>query len=103
MSLNSLFLRNDLGFSLEQQADFYGNALALGGADINLWQLANAYRALANQGKLTEASLQLGEHNSTSKTILSPQASFIIADILSDRNARSLTFGYENALATPSK
>ena len=92
---------NELGFSLEQQADYYGNALALGGADINVWQLANAYRALANQGQFSEATLELSPPTSPTKTILSPQASFIVADILSDRNARSLTFGYENPLATP--
>lgn len=107
LTLNKVGIENfwkllkDLDFSLEQQADYYGNALALGGADINLWQLANAYRALANQGQFSESSLELSPPTSTTKTILSPQASFIIADILSDRNARSLSFDYENALATP--
>lgn len=107
LTLNKVGIENfwkllkDLDFSLEQQADYYGNALALGGADINLWQLANAYRALANQGQFSESSLELSPPTSPTKTILSPQASFIIADILSDRNARSLSFDYENALATP--
>ena len=91
---------NDLGFKLEQQSDYYGNALALGGADISLWQLANAYRALANGGQKTELTLELNTQSTEAKTVFSPQASFIVADILSDRNARSLTFGYENPLAT---
>ncbi len=91
---------NELGFKLEQQSDYYGHALALGGADITLWQLANAYRALANGGQKTELSLALNTQHTEAKAVLSPQASFIVADILSDRNARSLSFGYENPLAT---
>ena len=39
-------LLNDVGFNLQEQPDYYGNALALGGADITVWQLANAYRAM---------------------------------------------------------
>ena len=92
---------NELGFKLEQQSDYYGHALALGGTDITLWQLANAYRALANGGQKTELSLALNTQHTEAKAVLSPQASFIVADILSDRNARSLSFGYENPLATP--
>ncbi len=93
-----------LGFTLTEEAEFYGNALALGGADISLWELANAYRALANGGVFQPARIwpetpeavrgQAGPR-------LSPATAFIVAHILSDRNARSLTFGYENPLATP--
>ncbi len=43
-------LRN-LGFdTLTESADYYGASLALGGADVTLLALANAYRALANGG-----------------------------------------------------
>jgi len=31
---------------------------------------------------------------------MSPDAAFVVADILSDRAARGLTFGYENPLST---
>lgn len=97
-------LLNDVGFNLSEQPDYYGNALALGGADITVWQLANAYRSLANGGVRRDVSLVAKDTDSPpshEKRILSPQASFIINTILSDRNARSLTFGYENPLATP--
>lgn len=97
-------LLNDVGFNLSEQPDYYGNALALGGADITVWQLANAYRSLANGGVWRDVSLVAKDTLSSSspqKRILSSPASFIINSILSDRNARSLTFGYENPLATP--
>ena len=35
---------------LEEAGDYYGLSLALGSADMSLWDLTNAYRALANQG-----------------------------------------------------
>ena len=41
-----------LGFeTLTRDADHYGYSLALGGADVTLLQLTNAYRALANGGR----------------------------------------------------
>jgi penicillin-binding protein 1C len=42
----------DLGFELKRDADHYGYSLALGGAEVTLLQLTNAYRALANGGKV---------------------------------------------------
>ena len=108
LTLNKVGIENfwqllkDAGFNLQQQADYYGNSLALGGADVTLWQLANAYRALANGGQYSPLNLFSDTHQPlATNVILSPQASFIIADILSDRNARSLSFDYENPLATP--
>src|SRR5205085_9043863 len=42
-----------LGFeTLKRDADHYGYSLALGGAEVTLLQLTNAYRALANGGRL---------------------------------------------------
>jgi len=41
----------DLGFGgVDRPGDFYGPSLALGSADVTLWQLVGAYRALANGG-----------------------------------------------------
>ena len=40
--------------TLTQQPDYYGAALALGGADVTLLALTNAYRALANGGVWSE-------------------------------------------------
>ena len=47
-----------LGFSgLVEEGDYYGAALALGSADVTLWQLVNAYRTLANGGKYSDLRL----------------------------------------------
>lgn len=86
---------------LEESGDFYGLSLALGSADMSLWELTNAYRALANQGVWSEAHLMPeSKHPATRKTVFSEEAAFIVSDILADRDARSNTFGLENPLAT---
>lgn len=90
--------------TLTESADHYGLSLALGGADVRLLDLANAYRALANRGlwqatRFTpDDALALAQEKS--RRVFSPEAAFIIGDILSDRGARAPAFGLENALST---
>ena len=91
-----------LGFDDLQDAEFYGPSLALGSADVSLWQLVNAYRTLANKG--IKGELRLSEEKGFgAKTrphpVMENQATFIISDILSDRQSRSLTFGLESVLS----
>lgn len=86
--------------SLTEEPGFYGYALALGGADVSLWALANAYRALANGGIHAPARI-LPEAVPASSRAMGEGASFLVADILADRGARAVTFGLENPLATP--
>jgi penicillin-binding protein 1C len=86
---------------LDEAGDFYGPALALGSADVSLLELVNAYRALANGGEWGELRLTPdGKKNSNKRAVFSPEAAFLISDILADREARSITFGLENPLAT---
>jgi penicillin-binding protein 1C len=86
---------------ISESGDFYGPSLALGSADVSLWELTNAYRALANGGRWSEAILSLDKAKViNNKHILSHEAAFIVSDILADREARSSTFGLENSLAT---
>ena len=90
-----------LGFSqLTEGGDFYGYSLALGSAEVNLWQLVNAYRTLANSGEFSPLTL-VAEQKTRRYRVLNRDASYIVSDILADRSARGLTFGLENVLATP--
>ncbi len=89
-----------LGFDdVIHDGDFYGFSLALGSAEVSLWQLTNAYRALANGGQWSPLRLE-----STLKTAATPvldsAASWIVASMLADPLARSVTFGLENPLAS---
>ena len=90
-----------LGFAhLTEGGDFYGYSLALGSAELSLWQLVNGYRTLANGGRSSPLTLVPGARPRYTR-VLDRDAAFIVSDILADRGARSLTFGLENALATP--
>ena len=74
-------------------------AALLGSADVNLYELVNGYRALANNEIWSELKLSL-EKNTNDRQVLEKDATFIISDILSDRESRSVTFGFENPLST---
>ena len=96
-----------LGITLPENGDYYGDSLALGSAEVTLLQLTNAYRALANGGRwcpVRSSPLprpQAGEGRGEGCTqAIDPGAAFIVGDILSDRNARALTFGLDSILAT---
>lgn len=86
--------------SLVESGDYYGFSLALGGAEVRLLELTNAYRALANGGIWRPAGMLPGDHTGGEKRVLAQAAAFVVADILSDRAARALTFGLENPLTT---
>jgi penicillin-binding protein 1C len=88
------------GFTGLAEPEHYGPSLALGSADITLWDLVNAYRTLANGGVWSRLRLSPGEKPGPYRRALSRGASFIVADILSDSEARSSTFSLESALAT---
>jgi penicillin-binding protein 1C len=91
----------DLGFTELRDADYYGYSLALGTLDTSLYEMVNAYRTLANMGMWGELTIEPGKGRGYMRRAFSPEAAFIVASILSDREARSITFGFENPLATP--
>jgi len=91
---------NALGFRGLRGADFYGPSLALGSADVTLWDLTNAYRTLANRGIFSRLKLSFDGVPESPLRVFAPEAVFLTADILSDRESRSLTFSLESPLAT---
>lgn len=91
----------DLGFTGLERADFYGPSLALGSADVRLADLTNAYRAIANDGLWTPLKFSPDLPSEVAgKRVYSPQAAYIMKNILSDREARVSTFGMESTLST---
>lgn len=92
-----------LGFdTLTEPDEYYGASLALGGADVNLLALANAYRALANGGVYGPPRFvpAVATGKAESRRVFGAQASFVVTDVLADRGARAASFGLENPLAT---
>jgi penicillin-binding protein 1C len=88
--------------TLTRDADHYGFSLALGGADVTLAQLTNAYRTLANGGRMETIRTTRSETQDAAPAmqVIAPGAAFIVSDILADAAARALTFGLASPLAT---
>jgi penicillin-binding protein 1C len=92
---------DDLGFEKLQSADFYGSSLALGAADVTLWELVNAYRSLANAGVWSPLRFTFVENPGvTRRQAFSAESAFLVSDILADRESRSETFHLESPLST---
>ena len=89
-----------LGFGDLHSYEYYGPSLALGSADVSLLELVNAYRTLANNGVWSELRLTPEKKRRQMRRVYSEKAAFLMADILSDREARSATFSLENPLST---
>lgn len=89
-----------LGINITNSSDFYGHSLSLGAIDLSLLELAQAYRVLALKGLYKPIIFQKGIKHNKSIRVISEETSFIISHMLSDREARSLSFGLENPLST---
>jgi penicillin-binding protein 1C len=94
---------HDLGYvsGLTESGEFYGYSLALGSAEVSLLEQVNAYRTLANGGRGSPLRLQPENAAPVMRSVVSPQAAWIVEDILADRGARSVTFDLEGPLSTP--
>ncbi len=96
-----------LGMSnLNKPATYYGLGLTLGNGEVSLAQLTNAYRALANGGNYSPIKTRLDEAGLSvlpfqGESVFSPQIAFLLADILSDPQARAPAFGLGGPLRLP--
>ncbi|MGE0383696.1 MAG: penicillin-binding protein 1C [Gammaproteobacteria bacterium] len=93
---------SEFGYAgIERPGEFYGFALALGAPEVSLLEQVAAYRALALGGQVSTLRFLADAPPSKPRRVLSAAAAFVIADILSDRAARAVTFGLDSALDTP--
>jgi len=95
---------HEAGFSsLTRTPEHYGVGLTLGNGEVQLFELVQAYAALARQGypiKLTPFPLPLSQ-SQPNTSIISPNVAYLIADILSDDEAREAAFGRAGPLELP--
>jgi 1A family penicillin-binding protein len=91
-----------------------GLSLTLGGGEVRLLELTSSYSAFANGGYRVDPIAILKVENREGKVldnfepskgprVLSPQQAWLISDILSDNQARLLTFGPNSALNIPGR
>jgi penicillin-binding protein 1C len=86
---------HDLGItSLKQNPDFYGDGLALGNGEVSLYEMAQAYAALARHGNfLSLSAIPRESTGGPPREVMSPEVASLIANILADPDARSREFG----------
>ena len=91
-----------LGYDdLNRDGEHYGYSLALGSAEVNLLQQANAYRVLANGGLWTPLQLVPARApRETPRRVMPEAVAFLVSDVLSDPAARASTFGLASPLGT---
>jgi penicillin-binding protein 1C len=101
---NQLFLQrlHQLGIaSLTARSDYYGDGLALGNGGVTLLELVQAYTVLAHQGLFRPLKVLRNTSSTEALAIFTPEITSIIADILSDPDARRLEFGRGTLLRFP--
>ncbi len=96
----------------------YGLSLTLGGAEVRMYDMAEAYGVFANQGykvpltsilKITDRTGKVLEQYKPPQSpifgtkVLPQGISFIISNILSDNSARAMEFGDNSQLVIPGK
>jgi len=107
-----------MGISTFTDPDRYGLSLTLGGGEVTMVDMIQAYGVLANGGykvnltpflKITDSRGKILEEYKPPKSpifgkkILPEGVSFIMSDILSDNGARSMAFGENSQLKIPGK
>jgi len=85
----------------ERGPEHYGLGLVVGNPEVSLLQLAVAYASLANGGLYRPPRLTLDQARPSGVRLFSPQAAYIIGDILADPGARSRAFGASQAMNPP--
>src|SRR5690606_19235932 len=76
----------------------------LGNGEVTLLELVEAYAALAYGGAYRPLRVLRDDPSATAaEPVFSPEAASIVADILSDADARALEFGRDSVLAFPTQ
>ena len=105
-------LAKKMGITTWGSPSQYGLAITLGAADVKMTDMATVYGTLANLGdrvdlnpilKVTDAENNVLEEKSsiTGTPVLDPGIAYVISNILSDNQARSMEFGPNSPLNIP--
>ena len=92
----------DSGYrGMTEDGEYYGFSLALGSAEVTLLEQADAYRSLANAGRWSPLRLTADDPREPPRKVTTPQAAWLVSDMMADANARAVTFGLDSSLRLP--
>jgi membrane peptidoglycan carboxypeptidase len=102
-------MAREMGITTFEDESRYGLSLTLGGGEVKMTEMAQAFGVFANEGtrvdlvpvlKVVDAKGKVLEEfkPKTGKRVLAPEVSFLISSILSDNSARSAAFGSNSLL-----
>ena len=101
-------LAQKMGLSTINDPDRYGLSLVLGGGEVNLLELTNAYGVFANNGKYNKPSsiLEIYDKNGTliekyteeQKEVLEEPVTSLMSSVLSDNEAKAPSYGFNSPL-----
>jgi penicillin-binding protein 1C len=104
-------LGKDMGASNWGDPSQYGLSITLGSAELTMLDLDTVFSTLANQGnkvhlnpilKITNSSGQtVAQKHISAEPVLDSGVAYILSDILSDNNARTMEFGPNSPLVIP--
>ena len=78
-------LRNS-GLGNMRAPEHYGISIALGGAEVSMFELAEIYATMANLGEHRRVKMDMDDDNTVINHLLSPEAFFITLDMLSHQS-----------------
>ena len=111
LNTTAVFLNNKLGLNslyemlksvdlVDEKKEYYGDAIALGGAELSVLDLAHIYTAFANDGKVLPLEFA-GNVIDKKMELFSPQAAYLTTRILEDGLRSYLNAFWQNAENTP--
>ncbi len=105
---NVVGLAQKMGLSTINDPDHYGLPLVLGGGEVSLLELTNAYGVLANNGNYNKpvGILEVRDHNGDllekytqdQKNVLPETVSSLVSSVLSDNQAKAPVYGVNSPL-----
>jgi penicillin-binding protein 1C len=85
--------------NLDKAAPYYGLGLTLGGGEVTLWELVQAYSAMSRGGVMLP--LHLTGDAGPSRTVGDRPTWYLVDDMLADSHARAKSFGVGSVLDMP--
>lgn len=109
---NMMNLAKDMGITTWNEPKNYGLAITLGAAEVKMTDMAEVYGTLANSGNRVELNPLVKVTNYQGavleekgdvrkKRVMPEEIAFIISNILSDNEARTMAFGTNSVLNIP--